>query len=178
MALIVPDKNEKKVNPTNCVHIEKMNSLVLTPVVSPYPTVVIVVIMQYTDFMYISYTASCRARCSIYASSKCLSTCSSPCSAFNFTIISSLWWSMIYITHPVRWSSSLSYAIFPIAMLIQANTCVRSRTKSISLAKSTYSFTFYFVYPNPFIKIFSTRTFSYLKNLSQWTNLASLKKST
>jgi len=43
MTLIVPVKNEKNVKPMNSTHIENRYSLVVLPLMSPYPTVVIVV---------------------------------------------------------------------------------------------------------------------------------------
>jgi hypothetical protein len=43
---MVPVKNEKNVRPMNSTHIEKIYSYVVLPVISPYPTVVIVVRMK------------------------------------------------------------------------------------------------------------------------------------
>jgi hypothetical protein len=43
----VPVKKEKNVSPTNSTHILKAYSEVVVPVISPYPTVVIVVRMKY-----------------------------------------------------------------------------------------------------------------------------------
>ena len=44
ITLIVPVKNEKKVRPTNSTHMLKSSSKVVVPLMSPYPTVVRVII--------------------------------------------------------------------------------------------------------------------------------------
>lgn len=43
---MVPVKKEKKVRPINSTHILNSNSNVVLPLISPYPTVVIVVNMK------------------------------------------------------------------------------------------------------------------------------------
>lgn len=43
MTEMVPVKNEKNVSPTNSTNIQNKYSLVVLPLISPYPTVVIVV---------------------------------------------------------------------------------------------------------------------------------------